>query len=246
MIKSRNVERALHLWKPWINGVKEGRAQANKLAQNLDQWVTYADKSLREMRLPTKSLLKTYYLCCIFSDYGDDFAYSFDKIQLPQFLFPLADKFWEAMAQGIWVHHYVRTFLRTTGTRLKPDLENLRNRPYPPAIWNRSDVEFASRWEQSEGPANTPVHEILRRYYSPCYMVLANDHPLLSIASNIKRGRDDTLALHCAELKGQGYSYAEIGEKFGWKLQADDYVKMTRCSTAQRYVSRGRELQRKD
>ncbi len=89
---------------------------------------------------------------------------------------------------------------------------------------------------------NTP-YEQLRKYYSPLIMVLALDHPILKMTSKIKRKIDDARAIQCAELKDiDGYTYMRIGEKFGWALQENAQGIPDRCSTARRYVRRGRKL----
>lgn len=59
-------------------------------------------------------------------------------------------------------------------------------------------------------------------------------------------GRKDNflLALECARLKDEErQSYADIGRRFGWKLQYDDYrQRLNQCSTARHYVRGGRKL----
>jgi hypothetical protein len=61
-----------------------------------------------------------------------------------------------------------------------------------------------------------------------------------------KRGRKSNflLALECARLKDdEGRSYADIGKRFGWKLQYDSYgERLNQCSTARYYVREGRKL----
>ena len=147
------------------------------------------------------------------------------------------------MAHLILRHTYVDRFLRVRGTHLKPELDNPLNRLYPPAIWNRDDVKFILEWERHEVPVGMPSCESVRRYYGPCYMVLADDHPLLDIASNIKRKRSESKALLCAQLKDQGYTDVQLGKKFEWALQVNEYNEETRCSTARRYIELGRQLQ---
>ena len=130
----------------------------------------------------------------------------------------------------------------------------IRERLLPPAVWNEHDVKLALQWESHHGnftyvgkcevivEKNNP-YEQLRKYYSPFFMVLARDHAILGITSKIKRKIDDALAVRCAEMKDiDGYTEPQIGAKFGWALQEDSYLKLTRCSTARRYVRRGRKL----
>ena len=61
-----------------------------------------------------------------------------------------------------------------------------------------------------------------------------------------RRGRRSNfpLALECARLKDdERQSYADIGSRFGWKLQYDDYhQRLNQCSTARHYVREGRKL----
>lgn len=247
MVRQKNVERILHLWQPWIESIKYSRIQIGRLGYNIDDWLVHTEKSLRELHLPGKLLLKIYYLCCIFSRYDEDNISTFHNIQLPQFLYSLwDDELYKAMEPVICRHYHIGALFRIRGSRLTPDLDNFKDRPYPPAIWNKADVRFALEWESGKFPYSHTVYEALRKTYGPCYMVLSDQHPLLHIGRKVKRRRDEALALTCAQLKDQGYTYPEIGKKLGWKLQADSYGKMTRCSTARRYVMRGRQLRKSD
>ena len=250
MVRQENVERILHLWQPWIESIKHSRIQIGRLGYNMDDWLVHTHKSLRELHLPGKLLLKIYYLCCIFSKYDENDISTFDKIQLPEFLYSLwHDDFYKAMEPVVRRHYHIAALVRIRGSRLTPDLDNFKDRPYPPAIWNKADIRFALEWEAGRLPYShnsRTVYEALRKTYSPCYMLLSNQHPLLHIGRKVKRRRDEVLALTCAQLKDQGCTYREIGKKFGWKLQADSYDKMTRCSTARRYVIRGRQLRKSE
>jgi hypothetical protein len=64
----------------------------------------------------------------------------------------------------------------------------------------------------------------------------------------LKGGRppiDKDIAIECARLKDDlGWTYKEIGKHFDWPLQYDSYDNLSQCSTAQRYVKRGRELRK--
>jgi len=110
---------------------------------------------------------------------------------------------------------------------------------YRPA--NEDYLRFLTQGAARQGGGDP--HEQLRKYYSPFFAVLAPDHPVLETASKVKRKIDDALAIRCAEMKDlDGYTYKEIGEKFGWPIQQNKHGKATRCSTARRYVRHGRRL----
>lgn len=251
MIKASNFERVLHQWEPWLRAVKDARLQSYL---DSDAWWGYAKAVMRKLRFPSKSLLCLYFLSCVFSQYEINGTYCFEDIELPSILFDKFDSFNTRIAGAIWRFIYVFDFLRVRPIRICPDLMGMRERPLPPAVWNEHDVKFALQWESHHGnftyvgerevttEKNNP-YESLRKYYSPFFMVLAPDHAILGITSKIKRKIDDALAVLCAEMKDvEGYTYSQIGDKFGWALQEDSYGNQTRCSTAQRYVRRGRKL----
>ncbi|MCK4789105.1 MAG: hypothetical protein KAV87_35515 [Desulfobacteraceae bacterium] len=251
MIKASNFERALHRWEPWLRGVKNARLQSHL---DSDTWWAYAKAVMRNLHFPNKPLLCLYFLSCVFSEYEINGAYCFENIQLPPILFDKFDSLNTRIAGAIWRFTYVLDFLRIGLIRLCPDLMGMRERPLPPAVWNEHDVKLALQWERHHGnftyvgrhgviiKKNNPYEQLLK-YYSPFFMVLAPDHAILGITSKIKRKIDDALAVLCAEMKDvEGYTYLQIGEKFGWALQEGSQENLLRCSTAQRYVRRGRKL----
>lgn len=251
MIKAISFERALHQWEPWLRAIADARLQSHL---DSDTWWAYVKAIMRKLRFPSKPLLCLYFLSCVFSQYEINGAYCFENIRLPSILFDKFDRFNERIAPAIWRFIYVFDFLRIKLIRLCPDLMGMRERPLPPVIWTEQDIQLMLRWESHHGEytfisgqdvstkTNKP-QEQLRKYYSPFFMVLAPDHAILRITSKVKRKIDDALAVRCAEMKDiEGYTYKRIGEKFGWALQEDSYLKLTRCSTARRYVRRGRQL----
>ena len=251
MIKARNFERTLHQWEPWLRAIADARLQSYSDA---DEWWAYAKTIMRKLRFPSKPLLCLYFLSCVFSQYAINGAYCFKNIRLPSILFDKFDRFNERIAPAIWCFIYVFNFLGIRPIRLCPDLMGMRERPLPPAVWNEHDVKLALSWESHHSgftvvgqngaiAKNGSPGEQLRKYYSPFFILLAPEHPILKMASKFKQKIDDASAVRCAEMKDiEGYTYKQIGEKFGWALQADSYLKLTRCSTARRYVRRGRKL----
>jgi hypothetical protein len=101
------------------------------------------------------------------------------------------------------------------------------------------DVTFASKedidkiwpnvslWQRKVRP-----HSIKRGY-------------LPDLLKDIKDGRPaipDDICLQCVKLKEQGLTYLKIGEKYGWRIQLDAYMKRPRCRTAEEAVKKGRKL----
>ena len=168
-------------------------------------------------------------------------------------MFGKFDSFNARIANAIWRFVYVFDYLRTRPMRVCPDFIGIRERLLPPAVWNKHDVKLALKWESHHLELNfdneneiilkkNTSYEQLRKYYSPFIMLLAPDHPILKMTSKIKRKIDDARTLRCAEMKDvEGYTYKRIGEIFGWALQENDYGG-PKCSTARRYVRRGRKL----
>jgi hypothetical protein len=237
LIKARNFERVLHQWEPWLRAVKDARLESHL---DSDAWWAYAETIMRRLSFPSKPLLCLYFLSCVFSQYEINGTYCFDRIQLPSLLFDKFDLFNTKIAPAISRFVYAHDFLRIRPIRLCPDLMGMRERPLPPALWNKDDVEFALQWESHL--VDNP-YEGLRKYYSPFFLVLPLDHAIVEIATKGKRRIDDALAIQCAEMKDiEGKTYAQIAERFGWARQEDSYGKPTRSSTARRYVRRGRKL----
>ena len=175
------------------------------------------------------------------------------RTKLPSILFDKFDSFNTRIAGAI-KRIYVFDFLRIRPIRLYPDLMGMRERALPPAVWNEHDVKLALKWESHHLEYNfddeneiilktNNPYEQLRKYYSPFIMVLAPDHPILEMTSKIKRKIDDARAVRCAEMKDiEGYTYIRIGEIFDWAIQKNEHGTPNRCSTARRYVCRGRKL----
>ena len=251
MIKAISFERVLHQWEPWTTAVKDARLQSHL---DSDAWWVYAQAVMRKLRFPSKSLICLYFVSCVFSRYEINGTYCFEDINLPSVLFDKFDSFNARIANAIWRFVYVFDYLRIRPIRLCPDLMGMRERLLPPMVWNEHDVKLALQWESHHGEftfddeneiviEKNNLYEQLRKYYSPFIMVLAPDHPILKMTSKIKRKIDDARAVRCAEMKDiDGYTYMRIGEIFGWALQKNNYGSPNTCSTARRYVCRGRKL----
>lgn len=94
-------------------------------------------------------------------------------------------------------------------------------------------------------PPDVPslVVEAVRRRATRQIMVLCRVVGLKMLQRRGRRG-NFMIALECARLKDdERQSYADIGRRFGWKLQYDDYrQRLNQCSTARHYVREGRKL----
>lgn len=249
MIKARSFERVLHKWEPWVRAIADARLESYP---DSDRWWAYAKAVMRKLHFPNKPLLCLYFLSCVFSEYKITGAYCYENIELPPFLFDKYDSFVASMAPAI-ARLYMFDFSGTGSIRLSPDLMGIRERPLPPAVWNKRDVKFALRWESSHGDITwvsksgytierINPYEQLRKYYSPSFMVLPPGHDIAVMGSKVKRKIDDEWALLCAEMRDDRYTTTQIGKKFGWALQEGSYPNLKRCSMAERYVRRGRKL----
>ncbi len=240
MIKPKTFERALRNWEPWLNAVKQAHQDEESLVDNPEAWWSYAEAVLRGLRLPVKLMMCLYFLSCVFSSNEKGFYY-YKDIKLPPLLYGKYDEFTERLRETMWAT-MVNDFMRIRPTKRWPDFKAIGDRPTPPAVWHESDVQFVAEWESHHLSPPYSITERIRTIYSPCFIMLPPDHPLLQIGSMMKREVNDELALSCAQMKEEGYTYKQIGEKFGWALHEDSYGNLTRCSTARRYVQRGRVL----
>lgn len=246
MIKELIVERALHCWEPWVEAIEDARLRV-ELGQNdyRELW-SCSGSILNGLNLPAKLLLRLYFFSCVYSEYKYGMVYSFNDIRLPTTACEdLNDFSWSlrvlAACDAAWDYVGLPQF------RYRPNLEILQQRPLPPAIWTNSDVSFALDWvEQNPFGLYTSVFQTLREIYSPYFMVLPPQHRLRQFVSKVKRRIDGHTAIEIAGMREQGYTNAEIGRKFGWKLQENEYGQRTRCSSASRYVQLGNRLRNLD
>lgn len=144
MIKSRNVERALHSWPPWCKAVDEGRQQIQAIGGNSKRLWSYAGKVLKNLPLPPNPILRLYFLACIFSEYTYGGTYVFSEIKVPPFL-----------CQELPRLKVFPVCLR--GLQNWPGLK-----PLPPAIWSRQDVEF-----YRDSIRNKPFFDIVLSRHHP-------------------------------------------------------------------------------
>ncbi len=245
MIKTRTLERALKDWKPWFKAVAHAYQDKESMRNTPEAWWSYTRSVLKRLRLPGKQMMCLYFISCVFSLDIDRGSYFFEDIKLPTFLHNKYDAFVECLKPTMW-RTTVLEFLRERPPRQWPDFNVIGDRPNPPSVWNKADIQFILEWESQRWSPGESIAEKIRTYYSPCFIFLPSDHPLLQIGSKMKRRINDGIAIRCAHMKdNEGYTYAQIGKKFGWALQEDSYGNLTHCSTARIYVRRGRELSKK-
>jgi hypothetical protein len=246
MIREVSVEKALHCWEPWVKAVWDAREYIKVKGDDYEKLWYNSSLILMNLRFPAKPLFRLYLLSCVFSDYDYKIPSSFDRIQYPpQLLGKLV--YFNQSARILNATDMVIEFMGNHKFRYRPDIELLRRRPLPPAIWTNKDVHFALNW-MGNNPFSfdMSVFEMLGQNYGPYFMVLSPQHPLFQIVTKIKRGISTDMAVACAEMKDQGHTYREIANKFGWALQLNEYGKPVRSSTARRYVQRGRRLKKHD
>lgn len=244
MIREVNVEKALHRWEPWVKAVGDVRAYIRVKGNDHEKLWYNSSLILMNLRFPAKLLFRLYFLSCVFSDYDHTMPSSLSRIQYPPFLLEKLVYFTQS-ARIINATDMVIEFMDERKFRYRPDIELLRRRPLPPAIWTNKDVHFALNWMGNNPYSfDMSISEMLRRSYGPYFMVLSPQHPLCQIVTKIKREINADIAVVCAEMKDQGNTYREIAEKFGWALQLNEYGKPVRSSTARRYAQRGRGLKK--
>ncbi len=221
MTKNVIVERALHLWDPWVKSVEHGRRILYPDATADDCW-NYAGEVLRTLKLPTKAVLRIYFLSCIFSSYNYGEDYIFSEIRLPP---P------EKRKAGIpgWSNFY----------------------PLPPAILTKKEIQSALQWFGYNSPSsNMSPSKAISRFFGD-FIVLDDQHALRQKASKMKRYRNPDIAIACALMSKEGQTLAEISKKFGWKPQKGGLLssqkgsarmKRNRFPTASRHVRWGNKL----
>jgi hypothetical protein len=212
MIKSRNVERALHSWPPWCKAVDEGRQQTQVIGGNSKRLWSYAGKVLKSLPLPPNPLLRLYFLACTFSEYTYEGNYVFSEIKVPPFL-----------CQGL-------PKLKVFPASLRCLLNWPELKVSPPEIWSQQDIKF---YRDSIGS---------KTIFYDRNIILSSRHPLRKIGSKMKRSIDTDKTIFCARMKDAGATSKEINDKFGWKPQKDNYGQKRRYPTAYRYVVLGKKL----
>lgn len=241
LIKSRSVEASLQKWEPWLGAIRPDPSEFDSIGEDPGGWLAYTERVLRELRLPSKPLLRLHLLSYVFAQRDAYGRYRFHDPVIPEFLHAEVDSFYDSISQAFWLFRGVYPFLRVAPTRLFPDFESMQYRPMPPAIWNEADVDWVLSWESHQCSPGLGYQRI-RDCYGPFFMVLPHEHPLLAIARGIKRGMDDDTAVEAAIMKEEGATYLQIGERYGWSIQENEYERPSRCQTARRYVKRGRSL----
>lgn len=186
-------------------------------------------------------LERLYLLSCIFAPDDGTVAYRFSDISLPQLFYGKFEEFALSL-EPIVRRKLAFDFIRIRPIRQSTDFKAIGDRPTPPAIWHKADVEFVQEWELHHWLGRDSIAGTIRTFYSHCFVILEPNQPLLHTIQNMKRAIDDEVAISCAIMKECGHTYKKIGQEFGWPLQEDNYGKLTRCSTARRYVKRGRVL----
>ena len=225
--------------------VQEARSEFGSVGVDPVEWCACAERILKGLRLPPKRLLRLYLSTCVFSVYEVNGRYRFQELGVPEFLHAEVDSFYDSISQPLWLFGTVYPFLRVAPIRLWPDIESMRDRPLPPAIWNEADVDYVLSWELHHSPLGS-VCQRIRECYGPFFLVLPQDHPLSAIGRGTKRRMDDDVALQAASMKDKGAKYREIGERYGWRIQGNEYGEPSRCQTARRYVHRGRKQRATD
>jgi len=219
MIKDRNVERTLHSWPLWCKAVDEGRQQTQLIAGNSEKLWSYAGRVLESLQLPTKPLLRLYFLACIFSTYKHGDTYVFSEIEVPPFL--------RQALRKLEVFPVYLSYL------LNEELNKAERRPLPPAIWSRQDIEF--RQDSNDKyimvlPKNHPLRQIgsqMKRGRDP------------DIAIQCARMTENTTEAEINERFGWKPQKGVYGTRNGKGVA---HIKRNRFPTEHSYVRWGRKL----
>ena len=71
-------------------------------------------------------------------------------------------------------------------------------------------------------------------------------HPVTQWLQGGRPPIDENCALECARLADEeDWTELQIGKKYKWALQEDNFGKLNQCRTARRYIQRGRELKKR-
>jgi hypothetical protein len=229
-MKRQTFERALHSWPEWHNSINKSR---EFLGYN-PKWpetkcISWIEKhynpeirgrarsELERMGLPPT--LREYWEDCLYSDYVDKTG----KI------------------------NYSRITRRLLGVKSLPELpydhgmvwhenENVDN------PWLRVEIRIHERFVTRElfNDAAEFAYEAVQSHLSDRKV---KPHP---VCTRLKGGRppvDPDIAVECARLRDdEGWTYKQIGVKFGWSLEPDSYGNLSQCNTARYYVKLGKTL----
>ena len=225
------LERALHGWDEWHHSIEQSRRLLGYDLQwprdTCSQWIEShypavrkrADRELRRLELPPT--LRRYWEDCFCVNYrAEDGQTDYRKVVR----FPSGGKSLPDLPADQSIVWY--------------EDEDIHD------PWLRVEIRLHARFA-----TKTLFDDTARHAYETVRSHLRSEgikpH---SISERLKGGRppmDDDLAVECARLKDdEEWRYKDIGFRFGWPLQMNDYGNLSQCSTARRYVKRGRELRK--
>jgi len=249
-MERRTFERALHAWDEWHISIDRGRLKLGYdpkwprehcirwIEENYAEIRKQADKELAKLKLPLT--LRQYWEDCFYCDYRTtegktDYGRITRRIDDPE-----EDK----------KSNEAKPDKRKTRKPLKslPELpcdqavewldgEDVRD-PWL-RVTIRIDARFVTR-NLFDYVADLAYDSVK---FHTSWPQAIEQHP---VCEWLKGGRPPVnreLAIECARLKDeQGLTLVEIGKRNGWPLQRDSYGNLNQCSTARRYIDRGREL----
>jgi hypothetical protein len=233
-MQKETFERAIHAWPEWHDSIERSRValgyDANWPAEDAIHWIeenypairSLADKELRRLELPPS--LQEYWEDCLYSNYmrpdgKTDYDAITRRLSRRKSLPELPCDHGLVWRDGEKVDdHWLTVEIRLHARFATRDLLNY-------AVGFAYDVVHSHLEDFTVLPH--PVSQLLRKAGRP-------------------PASEDT-ARECARLKDEeGWTYRQIGLHYGWALQEDSHGGLTMCSTAQRYVRRGRALRDQD
>jgi hypothetical protein len=163
-----SFERALHRWDKWLNSIELGRKLLCTRSEHpsLEMMKNAAQRALSDMGFSQCAIFELYWLCCVFTDYGnikEDFE--FEKLIVPD---------WFPLPFG---------FQRESEYQFKRDI-----RVYPPEVWTEAERKFF--FEKELVIRSLPLRQRVREFASypdrDFTIVLPADHP---VRKHFKKGR---------------------------------------------------------
>jgi hypothetical protein len=231
-MKRKTFQRALHTWPEWDDSIERSRKLLGyDPAWPKDTAINWIEKHYPEIRKQGEDEIRRLELPPTLRDYWEDCFYSNYKTKSGKTDFSKITR-------------------RLSDSKFLPELPCSHGVVWQESEdvndpWLRVEIRLHGRFATRE-----LFDYAARQAYDIVTISLGSmrleEHP---VCQWLKGGRpfiDEERALECARLKDEeNWTEKDIGRKFGWALQQDNYGKLTQCRTARRNIRKGRELKKK-
>lgn len=230
-MERQTFERALHSWKEWHESIERSRETLGyDLRWKKEACIEWIEQNYPAIKNQAQNELK--------------------KMDLP----PTLQRYWE----DCFYSNYRTKDGKTDYSKITRCLSEQKTEPQLPCdygiVWyeeeNIHDPWLRVEIRMHSGFATKELFNYAARYayetvQSHRWSQGVKDHPVCQWLKGGRPSIDDDVAIECARLKDEeGLTYKEIGLKYKWALQKDSYGNLNQCSSAKRYVKRGRKLRK--